>query len=59
MAEKSDAQDQADTTPATDPTNPYRQESVDTWARAEQVSVNKQDEPGLTDQDKHDRNPTR
>jgi hypothetical protein len=44
--------------PRTDPTNPYRQESVGIWTRSEEVAVIKDDEPGLTDLDRQERNPT-
>lgn len=40
------------TAPQTDPTNPYRQESAGMWRRNEEVSVWKEDEPGLTDRDR-------
>jgi hypothetical protein len=40
------------TAPQTAPTNPYRQESAGMWRRNEEVSVWKEDEPGLTDRDR-------
>jgi len=39
-------------TPQTDPTNPYRQESVGVWVAAERTAVRRDDEPGLTDHDR-------
>ncbi len=45
------------TAPQTDPTNPYHEEAVGEWARAEEVSVWKVDEPGLTDRDRQERGP--
>jgi hypothetical protein len=41
--------------PQTDPTNPYHEESVGNWTRAEEVSVWKVDEPGLVDRDRQER----
>jgi hypothetical protein len=43
--------------PQTDPTNPYHQESVGEWVAAELATERKQDEPGLTDQDREEREP--
>ena len=43
--------------PGTDPTNPNRQESTGEWVRAEQVNEQRNDEPGLTDQDRLERDP--
>jgi hypothetical protein len=41
--------------PQTDPTNPYHEEAAGVWTRAEEVSVWKVDEPGLTDRDRKER----
>jgi hypothetical protein len=41
--------------PQTDPTNPYRQESAGEWTRAEEENERRQDEPGLTDEDRQQR----
>jgi hypothetical protein len=44
--------------PQTDPTNPYHEEASGIWTRAEEVSVWKVDEPGLTDRDRKERSVT-
>lgn len=38
--------------PATDPTNPYHQEATGVFATAEEVNERRQDEPGLTDEER-------
>jgi hypothetical protein len=43
--------------PQTDPTNPFRQESAGRWLPAERESERRQDEPGLTDRDRQERDP--
>ncbi len=43
--------------PQTDPTNPWHQESVSEWVASERATERKQDEPGLTDRDREEREP--
>ena len=43
--------------PQTDPTNPCRQEAAGEWVAAEQNNERRQDEPGLTDEDRTAREP--
>jgi hypothetical protein len=44
--------------PGTDPTNPYRQESTGIWVSAEAAAERHNDEVGLTDRDRQERDPT-
>ncbi len=44
--------------PQTDPTNPYHQEAVGVWTRAEEENERRSGEPGLTPQDHEERNQT-
>jgi hypothetical protein len=41
--------------PQTDPTNPFRQESAGHWLASERESERRQDEPGLIDRDRQER----
>lgn len=43
--------------PATDPTNRWSQEAAGVFAANERSNERRQDEPGLTDQDRHLRHP--
>jgi hypothetical protein len=43
------------TSPQTDPTNPFRQEAVGVWQRAEEENERRLAEPGLTDSDRQRR----
>jgi hypothetical protein len=43
--------------PGTDPTNPYRRESVGEFVPAERINESRMDEPGLTDADREARAP--
>jgi len=43
--------------PGTDPTNPYHQEAVGVWLQAERQTERHNDEPGLTDRDRAERDP--
>jgi hypothetical protein len=43
--------------PATDPTNPCRQEATGTEVPNERATERSQDEPGLTDRDRDERDP--
>jgi hypothetical protein len=45
--------------PATDPTNPYRQEAAGIHATAEETNERKAGEPGLTDEDRDRRGASR
>lgn len=40
---------QAVSSPASDTTNPYRQESIGNWVASEHASERHNDEPGMTD----------
>lgn len=44
--------------PGTDPTNRYRQEAVGVFVPNEQSNERRQDEPGLTDRDRQQRDAT-
>jgi hypothetical protein len=58
---ETDMQDPKPTTerpsPATDPTNPYRQEATGNEVANENATERSQDEPGLTERDRDDRDP--
>lgn len=58
-ANRSDApasnQTQHSGSPATDPTNPSNQEPVGDWVANERTSERRNNEPGLTDQDRKER----
>jgi hypothetical protein len=45
--------------PQTDPTNPFHQEAVGEWTRAEEENERRHGEPGLTLRDHEERNQTR
>jgi hypothetical protein len=45
--------------PATDPTNPCRQEATGIEVPNERASERSQDEPGLTERDRDERDPAR
>lgn len=40
--------------PQSDPTNPYRQESVGEWVSAERASERRTDQPGLGDREREE-----
>jgi hypothetical protein len=44
--------------PGTDPTNPFHQEATGEWIPAERAAERHNDEVGLTDRDRQERDPS-
>jgi hypothetical protein len=56
---RSPGSEQQHPTPGTDPTNPYAQETTGEFAASEVGAEKREKEPGLTDEERQRRHPTR